>query len=400
MDATNSVSITGGGYTAEISLLGGQLLGLRHHEDELVVPADHNTEGAFAGAVLAPWPNRTQGGTYSYAGRDYTLPVNEEATGAAIHGLMFDLPLHVQAHKDSEVQLQGTLEPSAGYPFGLDIALIYRVTSDVGLTATLMARYSPADEHALLAEESQASAAEAQEHEETATEADAGADADDETSAGEENDAEADADDEASAGDEGSAYGEGAADDDVDADHESSADHEGSADALAAAADDSDSEQAGTPAGPQTAPFGAGFHPYLTAGGASLRECRLRLPARTMLTTSADGGVTGRTAVTGDFDLSNGPLLSGRRIDHAFTDLPEEGWTAELIHGPSGLVVRMIADSPWVQVYTGEQIDRAGVAVEPMSCPPNALNSGEDLVHLVPGEWFRMGYSIEAIRID
>ncbi|WP_218220936.1 hypothetical protein [Nesterenkonia sp. Act20] len=393
MDTTNSVSIDGGGYSAQISLLGGQLLRLKHHEDELVVPAGDATEGAFAGAVLAPWPNRTQGGMYSYDGQDYALPVNEETTGAALHGLMVDLPLRVQARKDSEVQLQGFLEPTEGYPFGLDIVLIYRVSADIGLSATLMARYHPQVEPELTADEL--------------------ADATDAPSAEDlplseplEPEASPDAD-----GDSVEIDGEPAGGDDV-TETDVAADpaqedlvQEDLVQKDAPQTDTTQQDQAqadddvATPAR-QTAPFGAGFHPYLTAGGASLKECRLRLPARTMLRTSPDGAVTGRETVSGDFDLTNGPLLAGRRIDHAFTDLPPEGWTAELVHGPSGFVVRMIADSPWVQVYTGERIDRAGVAIEPMSCPPNALNSGEDLVHLAPGEWFRMGYSIEAIRVD
>lgn len=183
-------------------------------------------------------------------------------------------------------------------------------------------------------------------------------------------------------------------------DAELSEDAEAAADAEDSAGDSAEDGAAAAPAeaGPLTAPFGAGFHPYLTAAGAALHECRLRLPARTVLTTAVSGHVEGREAAAGDFDLSRGPLLGDRTIDHAYTDLPEEGWFAELSHGPTGFTVRMIADARWAQIYTGEAIDRAGVAVEPMSCPPDAFNSGEDLVQLAPGEWFRMGYSIEAIR--
>lgn len=470
MDATNSVSITGGGYSAQISLLGGQLLSLTHHEDELIVPAA-KTEGAFAGAVLAPWPNRTKGGSYTYAGVEHVLPVNEEATGAALHGLLTDVQLDVISQKESEVQLQGWLERSEGYPFGLDIAVTYRVSADIGLAATLMARYRPEE---LVEEDSPEVAApqdesselhEPEEFEEPGESADTDdALSDDVVSEGvavsegdavsEDGSLDADDTDSAGSGDaeDGGAEAGDAAEGDVaetgsDSDETStaapetdvavraSADPHGvDADATAmtdtAVADtgttdtddaadtdaesdvdadpvtDADADAEGSevePAPvsvPQTAPFGAGFHPYLTAGGASLKECRLRLPAQTMLNTKADGTVTARKPVSQDFDLTNGPLLAGRKIDHAYTGLPEEGWTAELIHDPSGFVVRMIADSPWVQVYTGDRIDRAGVAVEPMTCPPNALNSGEDLIHLVPGEWFRIGYSIEAMLAD
>jgi len=47
--------------------------------------------------------------------------------------------------------------------------------------------------------------------------------------------------------------------------------------------------------------------------------------------------------------------------------------------------VSLSSDAPWLQVYSADNIDRVGVAVEPMSCPPNAFNSGTDVVALEPG---------------
>lgn len=306
MNATQTtVTITGGGYTAEIHPSGGQLLSLTSGQDDLIVPASR-AEGAFSGAVLAPWPNRIAGASYTHHETTFSLPVTEEETGAAVHGFLHSAELTVLSSSGSSVHLSGTIEPTEGYPYPLEISLIYRAAPVLGLSATLSVRYVPED------------------------------------------------------------------DGDVDEFE------------LASRA---------------PAPFGAGFHPYLTAGGAKLDECRLKLPARTMLMTKADGEVIGRKQVKGDYDLTGGPLLAGRSLDHTYTALPEQ-WIAELLHGPSGFVVRMIGDTPWVQVYTGEKIDRAGVAVEPMSCPPNAFNSGEDVVYLAPGVWFRTGYTIEAIRND
>lgn len=292
------VSIAGGGYSAEIALRGGQLMSLRSQGLDIVVPATA-AEGAFAGSVLAPWPNRIAGAGYEHDGVTHSLPVIEQETGAALHGLLYDVDLEAVLQKEHEVHLSGRIPAQEGYPFDLDVVVVYRVSAGTGLTWSLLARYAPQSEDA-----------------------------------------------------------------------------------------------------PATAPFGAGFHPYLTAGGAPLKECRLRLPARTHLTTKADGRVKARKPVGGDYDLTSGPLLAGRKIDHPFTDLPEDGWTAELVHGPSGFVVRMISDAPWAQVYTGERIERSGVAVEPMTCPPDAFSSGEDVIQLAPGEWFRSGCSIEAIRAD
>ncbi|MDS2173304.1 hypothetical protein Q7C18_11385 [Nesterenkonia sp. CL21] len=307
-ESLSSVTITGGGYAAEIGLRGGQLLSLRHEQDEIVVPAAQ-AEGSFAGAVLAPWPNRVSGATYVHDETLYELPVTEEETGAALHGLLLDAPCEVVKQEESGVELRTVLEASEGYPFTLEFVLFYRVSSDVGLAATLMARQPVAP-----------------------------------------------------GGD-----------------------------------DDADSFEAANAA---PALYGAGFHPYLRAGSAPLDECRLKLPAHTVVSLDPAGKVASRETVSGDLDLTGGPLLVGRSIDHAYTGFPEEGWTAELVHGPTGFVVRMIADTPWAQIYTGERMDRAGVAVEPMTCPPDAFNSGEDVVYLAPGQWHRVGYSIEVMHRD
>ncbi|MGD7786202.1 aldose-1-epimerase, partial [Escherichia coli] len=49
---------------------------------------------------------------------------------------------------------------------------------------------------------------------------------------------------------------------------------------------------------------------------------------------------------------------------------------------------------PWVQVYSGEKLQRQGLAIEPMSCPPNAFNSGTDLLLLEPGKTHRLFFNI------
>jgi aldose 1-epimerase len=45
---------------------------------------------------------------------------------------------------------------------------------------------------------------------------------------------------------------------------------------------------------------------------------------------------------------------------------------------------------PYVQLFTGDRPDvqRRGFGVEPMTCPPNAFNTGEGLIRLEPGEAF------------
>ena len=42
---------------------------------------------------------------------------------------------------------------------------------------------------------------------------------------------------------------------------------------------------------------------------------------------------------------------------------------------------------PYLMIFTGDSLpnfNRRGLAVEPMTCPPNAFRSGEDLIRLEP----------------
>ena len=50
------------------------------------------------------------------------------------------------------------------------------------------------------------------------------------------------------------------------------------------------------------------------------------------------------------------------------------------------MAVSLSSDARWLQVYSADYIGRVGVAVEPVSCPPNAFNSGTDVVALASGQ--------------
>ena len=54
----------------------------------------------------------------------------------------------------------------------------------------------------------------------------------------------------------------------------------------------------------------------------------------------------------------------------------------------------------WLQVFTGDGLGpeqaRRALAVEPMTCPANALASGTDLLVLEPGESFHASWGIAA----
>ena len=163
---------------------------------------------------------------------------------------------------------------------------------------------------------------------------------------------------------------------------------------------------AATNTGDLDAPYGVCPHPYLVAGTATLDEWTLELPAGEFLEVTPDRllplqleSVVGHT-----FDFRAERLLGGIRIDHAFTGLSrtQDGLAAVRVFDPSGTGVELEWDQAcaWVQVHTGDKPigpDRLGLAVEPMTCPPDAFNSGTDLVELAPGATHEAVWTIRAL---
>lgn len=157
--------------------------------------------------------------------------------------------------------------------------------------------------------------------------------------------------------------------------------------------------------GGQDAPYGVCPHPYLVAGPEALDTWSLTFDARTVLTVTEDRLLpTGTAAVEpgGDFDFRSPKVLGDLFIDHAFTDLgrDEQGRLAVTVTAPGGTGVELTAgpECPWLQVHTGDRPEpensRLGLAVEPMTCPPDAFRSGTDVVRLAPGTEHEASWSL------
>lgn len=148
--------------------------------------------------------------------------------------------------------------------------------------------------------------------------------------------------------------------------------------------------------GAEPCPYGAGAHPYLTLGTPAVDELVLELPARTRLTADEHGIPTGTVPVTGsryDFTVPRG--IGADVLDTGFRDLrrDEDGLARARIATIDGLRrTTLWVDGAYthLMVFTGDTLAagarRRGLAIEPMSCPPNALATGEGLVWLAPGE--------------
>jgi aldose 1-epimerase len=148
--------------------------------------------------------------------------------------------------------------------------------------------------------------------------------------------------------------------------------------------------------GERACPYGAGQHPYLSPGAAPIDECTLQVPAATRILVDPERSLPcGREPVEGSaYDLRRARLLGAQQIDAPFTDLMREpdGRATSTLSAPDGSAVQLWVDESYafLELYTGDGLHgarrRGGLAVEPMTCAPNAFQSGEGLVRLEPGE--------------
>jgi aldose 1-epimerase len=147
--------------------------------------------------------------------------------------------------------------------------------------------------------------------------------------------------------------------------------------------------------GENACPFGAGQHPYLSPGTGTIDECLLELRAATVISIDAERGLPrGRESLDGrELDFRRPRKLGGVVIDSPFTDLErdEDGMARVRLTGRDGQTVGLWVDSshPVIELFTGDTLAperrRTGLAVEPMTCPPDAFRSGENLIRLEPG---------------
>ncbi|MBV9093907.1 MAG: aldose 1-epimerase family protein [Streptosporangiaceae bacterium] len=157
--------------------------------------------------------------------------------------------------------------------------------------------------------------------------------------------------------------------------------------------------------GSRAAPYGTGSHPYLSVPVASADECELSLPAALWLPADDRGMPAGAPEPVGGtpYDFRVPRTIGSTRLDHALTRLDRDGegraW-AHLAGGGSRVSLWAGEGYRWLQVFTGDTLEhrrrRKAIAIEPMTCPPNAFATGEDLLVLEPGASVTCTWGIRA----
>ena len=145
-----------------------------------------------------------------------------------------------------------------------------------------------------------------------------------------------------------------------------------------------------TNVGEEACPYGFGAHPYLSGGDGLVDGLELRIPGETALISDERSIPIGRQSVDGtELDFRISKPIGSVQLDHCFTDLSRDGDGRVRVELGGRAALWVDESYPYVMVFTGDalpDVARRSVAVEPMTCAPNAFRSGDGLIRLEPGE--------------
>jgi aldose 1-epimerase len=147
-------------------------------------------------------------------------------------------------------------------------------------------------------------------------------------------------------------------------------------------------------------PFGAAQHPYFTVGTPLVDDVVLEVPSARRLELDPERRLpTGRVVTSPETDFRSPRRIGEVRLDECYCDLHRGG--AKLSNPTTGRTVSVWADQhyKYLQVFTGDTLAparrRQGLAIEPMTCPPNAFATHTDLIVLEPDEQITLEWGVE-----
>lgn len=123
------LTLIAGDTRAEVISVGAHLRRFEVRGRSVIVPFGASLPWGAHGAVLAPWPNRIEDGSYTWEGETHVLPITEAARHTALHGLVMQHDWHLEA-TESTAHLHTSLEPQSGYPFHLDLSVTYTLSEN------------------------------------------------------------------------------------------------------------------------------------------------------------------------------------------------------------------------------------------------------------------------------
>jgi aldose 1-epimerase len=159
-----------------------------------------------------------------------------------------------------------------------------------------------------------------------------------------------------------------------------------------------------TNVGRRACPYGSGMHPYLTLGTPTVDSIVLRAPGRNVVHFDDRGIPLDTGPVDGtEYDFREPRAIGATKLDNAYTDLARgaDGLARVELRqadGTAGVSLWLDEAYPYLQLFTGDplpSVNRRSLAVEPMTCAPNAFRSGEGVRVLDPGASTTSTWGIE-----
>lgn len=154
--------------------------------------------------------------------------------------------------------------------------------------------------------------------------------------------------------------------------------------------------------GASAAPVALGTHPYLCIGGVDMADLTVQLdaPLRAVIDDSlipiADEPVDEAT------DLRTPRRIGDLDLNTAYSGMPRDDRdrVRTVLAAPDGRAVELWAGPGFtrLQLFTTDRYpgQPVAIAIEPMTAPANAFNSGEDLHWIEPGETWTLEWGITA----
>lgn len=158
--------------------------------------------------------------------------------------------------------------------------------------------------------------------------------------------------------------------------------------------------------GSRDAPFAAGAHPFLRAGDGDLAAMRVTSDVHSYLIADDNLIPTAEVPLGSghSLNLSEGVALSDVSLDTAFRVTARPEGIVTRLTSSTGHATELWQDSSWgwVQVFLTDTFPTAtgnvwALAVEPMTSPPNALATGENIITLAPGETWTASWGIRSV---
>lgn len=140
------------------------------------------------------------------------------------------------------------------------------------------------------------------------------------------------------------------------------------------------------------APVALGTHPFFCIGGVPTEGLVLAVPAQTVFEVDERLLPTAEAPVSGVLDLRDGARAGDLDLDTGFGSLVRDadGRARSTLTAPDGRRVTMWQDENWtcIQVFNTDAYPghSMAIAIEPMTAPTDAFNSGQDVRRLSPGE--------------